>query len=272
MSWIKLQTGALLLSLALVSAPVYADHVPGHEGKDQTTTPGHNEAAADEPAEIRGKVLKLRDISQRDSDESCRLAFVETADQQRIAVDLGPVSGLKEVSLKVGDQISAFGFIETADGKPIFVADQARIGGKRLDINHPESAQKDDAKQSEEPRQYRFTGKIIDHDQVGVKDSDVKHLVAVLETLTGGKLLADLGPVTQINPSSIDKGAQVTVEGVGVKVDNRPVLVVEKLTMGDKKLTIIQDEDPQLKMNSEPAKDLKRQESQGPQALPKTDK
>ncbi|MCB1041272.1 MAG: hypothetical protein KDA94_17310, partial [Acidimicrobiales bacterium] len=139
-------------------------------------------------------------------------SFVVKLDSEKNSiVDLGPADQYDSTPEK-GQQISVKGAVYTTGDKSILLATNVTCNGNEQDVDRSGRV---------------FKGTIADLTTVEVRGS--KHQFARIKTDQGKKLLADLGPQSKLS-LELQKGSQVTIKGVAVKVKDRLLLIARELT------------------------------------------
>lgn len=138
----------------------------------------------------------------------------------KLTVDLGPVDDFDNVEVDAGDQLIATGPVVMVGNRKVMVAQQASIDGEKLAIQR-------------EGR--RFQGEIAGTRRQKTQDGDRQFVILVSDS--GTKRIIDLGPADQVDVK-LREGTKISVSGVPVNVEDRRVILAEKLIIGDRELAI----------------------------------
>lgn len=230
----------LLAGALLCTAPYQAAYAEGGRDTSARSEQGQKEDSKNQQKQqkLSGKVKQSRQVRVGTSkgEDVNRIVLLETSKGKTVAVDLGSESKLKDVQVKRGTPVTVTGSVVNVDGRPVFLAQQAEIGGKSM------QASRGAPDQSRRPKVQSFSGTINQLRDVGVKGTDTDHKVAVLQAdKKGRKLLVDLGPKDQLSKLKLGKGDEVRVQGIAMNLNQRRVLVAQTVAK-DGKSTQIQRE------------------------------
>lgn len=164
---------------------------------------------------MSGKVASTKTVQVRDRKHL--LASVVVSNGQSMPIDLGPANS---VSVSEGDQLTAKGHTVQVGDKPLFVATEASVGDGSLKIDR-------NGKQ--------FQGKVEKTKTVNVRGQ--QHQFAKINTIKGKTMMVDLGPATTFD-RSLDEGAEIAIQGVPVKVNDRIILMARQVMHNGNKVEI----------------------------------
>lgn len=179
-----------------------------HPGYDRKQTAADQQNRTGSRAEqVAGEVQRVKTVGVRGTKRL--IAELRTNDGKTVAVDLG--SHTKTVAKD--KRIEARGPRLKVGDKSLVVAMTAKVDGQDLKI------QRDGR---------RYQGKVQDTREVTIRGQ--KYVLAKVNTASGKKMLVDLGRADNL-AGAPNKGQQVAVDGVPVKVKDRVVLMARSLTI-----------------------------------------
>ena len=180
-------------------------------------------------------------VSTNGGQDTNQIVLLETSEGKHVAVDLGPGTRLKDVDIARGTQVSVSGSVISVDGKPVFIADRVQVGDRTTNVNRRAPAG------DRRPKVQSFSGTIAEMKEVGIKDTDQKHQIAVLQTdKKDRKLLVDLGPKAETQALELAKGDRATVSGIGMNINDRRVLIAQHVKKGEQSVDVERDSLPDL--------------------------
>lgn len=133
------------------------------------------------------------------------------ADGKNVNVDLGPTDKIQSLNLEKGSQIQVTGPMIKVGDKQIVQAKQVTLNGKTQDI---------------QPARRTLNGNVTAVHTAKVRGKT--NQIAIIETQDAGKVAVDLGPKDQLDVD-VQKGSQVSVTGMPVKIQNRQVLFAQSI-------------------------------------------
>ncbi len=183
--------------------------------------------------QMTGTVKQTKKVSVRDTQHL--VARVDSQGTMSL-VDLGPASDMNDVQLSNGDEVSFAGPKVKVGDKQVIVADWVQAGkdAKKMRINRTASTIK---------------GEVADTKKVSVRDN--QHLLVILDTDNGKKVLCDCGPAKQLD-SQLQRGDRVTISGVPAKANDRKLLMAESIKHNGNEMQIdrsVQNRDAQQTRN-----------------------
>ncbi|QDV40504.1 hypothetical protein Enr13x_03100 [Stieleria neptunia] len=188
------------------------------DGQDQSKEQAKNQQKELKSSKrsVSGNVAETKTVQVRDREHL--VAMVNTKQGDTLAVDLGPTT--EETSLTKGDQLTASGHPLQVGDKSILVATDASTNDGSVQIDRHGKKYKGTI---EKTKTIDIRG--VDHTLVKVKTSD------------GKTMMVDLGPAKN-RQSKLSDGAEITVQGVPLKVNDRVVLMARKITQDGKSTEI----------------------------------
>jgi hypothetical protein len=221
------------------------------------------------PQQIRGRVLRSKEVEVRGTDEDIQAVLLETP-QGRVVVDLGPVDELRERNVQVrrGQQITALGYFEPVGRYAAFIAERLNVNGRNIDVDRTwltglrqlRRDWQEVRRDWQELRpgfggQARLYGAIFPaqenrgqgramHLQQGQASGTVQRteqlivpglrhhvLAALLRTDDGQQVTAILPPEQGNQEISASKGQRMTVQGLQCQLHNRPIILARSVTV-----------------------------------------
>ncbi len=165
---------------------------------------------------VSGKVQSTKMVNVRD-----RVHLIATVDQSSgnsMAVDLGPNQTITQ--LFQGDQLTAEGHVLNIGNKPVLVAKNATMANGSIEIDRNGK---------------KYQGTVEMKKTVSVRGTD--HQLVKVKTTNNKTMMVDMGPTSNLD-ASLDEGAQVTVQGVPVKVKDRVILMARQVMTDGTKIKI----------------------------------
>lgn len=167
---------------------------------------------------ITGRVQKTKRVSVTDN----RNLVVELNKQNggRCLVDLGAVGDLSDLNIEQDDRISIQGPTIKVGDRRILLAQQLTMNGETQQISRSTS---------------QFKGTIVDSRTATVQGQD--HQMVVLDVNNKNRLV-DLGPGSALSDLDLQEDEQITVFGPKVKVQDRVVVLAQRIKQGDQILQV----------------------------------
>lgn len=163
--------------------------------------------------QVSGNVEDTKMVSVRDRIHL--IAMVKQSDGQPVMVDLGP--NQTGTQLFEGDQVTATGHVLKVGDKQVLVASEASMSNGSIAIDRSGK---------------KYQGTIEKVKAMAVRGTE--HTLAKVKTADDKTMLVDLGPASNLD-RNLEQGAQITVQGVPVKVKDRVMLMAQKIMHdGDK--------------------------------------
>ena len=226
-------------------------------GQNQWTSQGQNR-----PQQIRGRVLRSKEVEVRGTDEDIQAVLLETP-QGRLVVDLGPVDELRERNVQVrrGQQITALGYFEPMGRYAAFIAERLNVNGRNIDVDRTwltglrqlrrdwqelrpglggqprlygaMSAAQENGSQGRAMhlQQGQASGTVQRTEQLIVPGLRHHVLAALLRTDDGQQVTAILPPEQGNQEISASKGQRMTVQGLECRLHNRPIILAHSVTV-----------------------------------------
>jgi hypothetical protein len=177
-------------------------------------SPGNQSAQASRQSskrhKISGQVTNKKNVAVRGVTHV--VVQVKQQDGKHIAADLGPQSGLKNVNVAKDSQITAQGLLTKAGDKPVLLARSITIDGSSHQLDR-------------QPR--KFEGTVVSTRQIPVRGQ--QHTLVVMKTEAGKQRLVDLGRSDRLQELDLRKNAQISVRGVPLKVNDRPLVMAHSV-------------------------------------------
>lgn len=186
--------------------------------------------------EVRGKVSDVWDAEVRSKDKENKVVLIETDEGQVVLADLGPTD---KVKVEEGTPATVTGEMVPVEGTQRFVPVTVKVGAQATGPA-PANAQVRAASLgvAKRPHSASISGKVVDKEKMNAKQTHIDHQLAVVETSPGTRLLVDLGPAEQLKSVDFDEGDRLSVDGQKIEVNDRSVLVADKVAKGDQKVRI----------------------------------
>ncbi len=168
-----------------------------------------------------GRVLRTKKVAVGDTDIEHLVALLKTRSGNRRIVDLGPTSNFRDAPVHSGDMLSVRGRVVSVGDRQVFMANQATVNGKSIDIERKMSGREAGRRLSEK-------GKIFETRTMRERQSGADHILAVVETRSG-KRLVDLGPASRLRDIKFVKGDALSVSGRVVDAGGRKLWIADQL-------------------------------------------
>ncbi len=224
-----LKTSAVAILALFVAVPVMAQQGAGQKPDQQ--------AQMQNKRQITGEVLKEKTVKNKSTNTQDKVVLLKTQKGNQIVADLGPAKNLENIKIQSGEQIQLSGKVNRVSNRPVLFAEQVTANGQTVQIqrsDRPKSAKKKmDAAQ---PQQ--LSGQVIREKTVNLQGTNTEHEVVMLQTQDGKQVIADLGPVRNLENIKIEPGEQVQVKGNLARVSDQLVLVANQLTADGKTMQI----------------------------------
>jgi len=88
------------------------------------------------------------------------------------------------------------------------------------------------------PQPQKVSGKIVDKEKMNAKETKVDHQLMLVEVDPQTRVLVDLGPSDKIKSMDLDEGDKVQVEGQQTQINERGMLVADKVQAKGKSVKI----------------------------------
>jgi hypothetical protein len=159
---------------------------------------------------ITGEVSDKKTVSVRGTRHV--VTRIKARDGTESIVDLGPEKGLQNVTIDTGAAITVEGPMTKAGDKPILLARKVTVEGKTHELDRNPRA---------------FTGTVVDRRNVAVRGE--QHTLLVLQLDNGKQRLVDLGRTDRLQEIDLRKDAQITVRGVPMNINDRPLVMAHSV-------------------------------------------
>lgn len=194
----------------------------GEEEEDQGSSRGQRSYGNEEEQgqQIRGKVLRTRDVRLPGMDDKLCLAEVKTSQGQRYIVNLGPKQDLDNLDLDKGDQLTVWGPSMRMSGHRLMLAERVRANGttKRL---------RQEGESGMEAQMRRVRGQIVRTREVQLPGMEEPLLVAEVKTEQGRRYIVNLGPKEHLENIQLHQGDDISVRGRAFEMDGQHFLFAE---------------------------------------------
>ena len=167
--------------------------------------------------QITGTIEKMKDVQVRNNTHS---VVTLNAKGKSAFVDLGPANELKELNLNKGDKIAVAGPKAPVGKTSILIAQQVQSGNREIDV-HRQNRQID--------------GKVASTHESKIRGK--QHLIAMVETGKSRKVAVDLGVADKLD-TQIQQGAELSFNGVPVKVKDRKLIVADEVIQDGERIKI----------------------------------
>lgn len=167
---------------------------------------------------VSGNIKSLKQV-QTPTGTNLVVMLSGTQNNRDMVIDLGPTQHFDQMP-RMGENITATGVALKTGDKSVLLAQSIKRNGESRAINRTT---------------HQYTGTVQSAKKAKVRGRE--HQLVRVETKNGKKLLADLGPASSIG-TQIKQGAQITVGGPAIKIDNRPVLIARNATIDGKTIQI----------------------------------
>jgi hypothetical protein len=84
---------------------------------------------------IQGRVVAMKSVRLRGTQQQNLAALIRTAEGQRRVVDLGPMGRARQLDLDLGDRLVVRGRMAQVGNQRILIANQARVGDRTISID-----------------------------------------------------------------------------------------------------------------------------------------
>lgn len=112
--------------------------------------------------------------------------------------------------------------------------DQQQRDQQMRDQQMRDRQQRDRRDQMRRPTRGRVTGEVVRTKRVDVRNSDRQHYVVLLKTQRNNRIVADLGPASQLGRAMPREGDRITVFGRLARVGDRRIVLGEHVRTGDR--------------------------------------
>jgi hypothetical protein len=212
--------------------------------------------------QLTGEVLRLKRVDVQGGEEQVQVALVNTPDNKRVIVDLGPADELKTEGfrLRKGEELQLRGWYSKVGHHRVFIANRLTANDVTTDITRRpstrrlekearavgvEEAEETPAKgergATERRSGYRgkgergememqnIQGKITQMKQVTLPGQNRPWCAALVQTKDGQKYLVNLGPKNKLEELDLEKGTQVSIRGPVCRCDGEYLMLGERI-------------------------------------------
>lgn len=110
---------------------------------------------------------------------------------------------------------------------------QSQMGGQGTQ-QQMQMKQQPMAGQAGQMDRQQVSGKVLKEKEVGMKGTDIKHKVVLLENAQGKRVAVDLGPAQALKDLNIKTGKNISATGKIGRVNDRPVLFAQQVNVEGK--------------------------------------
>jgi len=203
------------------------------QGQMQHPTPPQQETQL----KYEGKVSDVWSAKvDKEAKHDNKIVLIETDQGQIVLADLGPSDGM-DVKVKEGTPVMVTGtmmYMEESNNRR-FVPSEINVGKHAVQTS---AAQMKPSKQAAIPQKQNVSGKIVEKKEMNAKQTKVDHELMLVEIDPQTRVVVDLGPSNLLKDIDLDKGDKVRVEGHRTMVNQREVLIADKLQAGGKDMEI----------------------------------
>jgi hypothetical protein len=187
---------------------------------------------------IQGTVQGFRHVFLRPSEgqrEQHSLVKVQLQNGRTLVVDLGPRQKLDDVKLRKGQRITVQGRTGRIDGRPVFFAEQLKVGDQTLRIARASSlsgssAQASSSSGGQQSGQFTVRGKVAGYQVVTLHSGQQQVSILNLALEDGRSVLIDAGTKrAELNLKELDLRDQAIIKGHTKNVQGRQVLVADSI-------------------------------------------
>jgi hypothetical protein len=218
---------ALVALLAFASSAagqrIFQDDLPPPPPRVVERTVVENESETS----IAGQVLRTKQVDIRGSDAKVLVALLDTGNDRRQIVDLGPPVNFRNSPIYTGDQIAVRGHRVVLGNASVLLATEARVSGDLVVIPR-EGVARAAGYFVTEPM-IRIEGRIDNLKNVRLRGSRAEHLIGELVNRNGGIILVDFGPPAATWQADLKAGDWITIHGQKMQVNDRPVILAREL-------------------------------------------
>lgn len=211
-----------------------------------------------------GEVVRTKTVALRGRQDSHQVVLLRTEDGQRRIVDLGPAKRLADLKIGEGDKLTVRGRLVQVGDHRVLMGHQVKAAdnGQTVQVaRRPEAAPRRQpaARQrirGQQPKEASIRGTVLKTKTVGLRNRDIKHLVALVENQDGRRLIVDLGPAKKLADAKVGENRQISAQGRMIRVDGHQVLLARSVETPEDRRRI---ERPRMA----------RQDATGPRQTPK---
>jgi hypothetical protein len=171
---------------------------------------------------------RITDISTMDvENEQHTVAWIETDDNRRIQVDLGPRDNLSERlgRIRSGERLFVSARPTRVHGRSLWVADRVEYNGQVFTPTWSERFARLTGQNNQE-----YTGEILSTRQAQYVGFDDAHLLARVRLDDGSVALIDLGPARDVSNLNFRRGDQIVVMARPACINDRDALIAAEVS------------------------------------------
>jgi len=202
---------------------VYFNRVAKPNESDRPQEVGRTVAAAPTQAgrrhRVSGEITGSKEVLVRGAPHL--VVILDSEDQGRLVVDLGPQRDLRDLNLSTGREITVAGPNARVGDKRVLVAQQLDVGDDSLAIRRDRSM---------------IRGEIVRFSRAKIRQT--QHLVATIRTEDGRRQRVDLGPERSLGELNLKAGDDIVVSGPTVQTEDYRILMAQLLQAGDRTVAI----------------------------------
>jgi hypothetical protein len=187
-------------------------------------------------ASIAGQVLRTKQVDIRGTDTKVLVALLDTGNDRRQIVDLGPTANFRTSPVYTGDQIAVRGHRVMLGNANVLLATEVRVSGDLVTIFR-EGTSRAAGYFVMEPI-VRIDGRIENLKNARLRGSRSDHLVGEIVNRNGGAMIVDFGPPTAIWRADLKAGDWITIQGQQMQVNERPVILASEINKNGAPLRI----------------------------------
>lgn len=206
-------------------------------------------------AELRGQLESWTRANLQGQRDAHTLVRLRLENGRSAVVNLGPNVSLQQLDLDQGDRIAVYGSRSTINDRDVLMAEKLRIGDRVLTMRG--SAQEQGQRQAQRQSTQRTTtddraqrasgqrlmlrGELEDAQRVTLEGQREANTLVRVRLEDGQRVTVNLGPnvsLATLSDMNVSMGNRVLVWGHRRTVSGRPVIVAERVRVGDESMTL----------------------------------
>ncbi len=191
---------------------------------------GQHAQQGDSPSvQLQGKVDDWTRVQLRGHRDAHTLLRIELDDGNEATVNLGPNASLSRLGLKEDAQIAVMGPMGAINDRDVVMAQRVRVGDRTIRMTNwspDHRAQRD--------RSAELRGELTGWSRVSLDGHRDSHTLVKMKLEDDREAIVNLGPNVSVSKLDLSKGDRVAVYGPVGSVNDRDVVMAQRVRVGDR--------------------------------------
>jgi hypothetical protein len=188
--------------------------------------------------QLRGELEAWQRKNIQGQRDAHTLVRMTTENGRSAIVNLGPNVDLGRLNLEEDDRVAVRGVRGSIDGRPVLMAQQIRVGDRTIRMNNwqPQQASQQRDRDRQDMRQTQLRGELEAWQRKNLEGQRDAHTLVRMRLENGRSAIVNLGPNVDLARLDLEQGDRITVQGVRGMINGRPVVMAQRVGVGDRNI------------------------------------